>query len=291
MVKRHLFRAAFVNPTMKRIAPACCAFLFAGFVPASGAGELAKIFAGGGSNVVAVYSDVARDYVRARLPDGSLQPETYAFGEGGFIPGFMPDATIDRLDFKAVAHAIAASRAGRKYLPSEDPAATRLLVMVYWGTTSGFRDMFPISVSLFQYDAFSLMQWRMRNTIDFHNAGILGYNADGLVGTDEGNWLQTTALRHKVDDLFEDVERSRYFVVLMAYDFQMMWKQKQPKLLWVTRLSIGQRRNDFGQELPTMLRDASKYFGRRSHGLIRDVVPEGRVDVGEPKSLGAEPEK
>ena len=91
-----------------------------------------------------------------------------------------------------------------------------------------------------------------------------------------------------MEDLIDDVEQSRYFVVLMAYDFQMMWKDKQPKLLWVTRLSIDQRRNDFGRELPTMLKVASQYFGRDSHGLIRDVVPEGRVELGEPKPLGVE---
>jgi len=241
-----------------------------------------------GSNAVAVFSDVGRDYVRARLPDGSLQPETYAFGEGGFVPGFMAGDTIDKLDFKTIAHLIAAPLARRKFLPAVDPNTTKLLIMVYWGTTSGARDMgfTPQRIELFH---FAMLQDRARDMLDYRNASILGYTADGLIGTDEGYWLlQTTALRHRVEDLIDDVEQSRYFVVLMAYDFQMMWKDKQPKLLWVTRLSIDQRRNDFGRELPTMLKVASQYFGRDSHGLIRDVVPEGRVELGEPKPLGVE---
>jgi hypothetical protein len=242
------------------------------------------------SAIVAVDSTVSSDYVRTRLADGSLRPETFAFGKGGYLPWIMRDDTIDRLDFTTVAHSIAPTLAQRAYVTARDPDKTRLLIMVYWGTTPGAADM-GFTPHFVNSSRLGLLQDHSLDLIDYQNASLLGYTSDGLIGTDYGYALQATALRHKVEDEVTEVEHSRYFVVLMAYDFQMMWKEKKPKLLWVTRLSIDERRNDFGRELPTMLRIASPYFGKSTGGLIRDVVPEGQVNVGELKSLGAEPEK
>lgn len=242
------------------------------------------------SAVVAIDSEVSSDYVRPRSADGSLRPEAYTFGRGGFLPWILQDETIDKLDFTAIAEAVAPMLAQRKYVSARDPEKTQLLIMVYWGVTAGTIDMgfTPDSIGA---KRFYLLQDQARDMIDYQNAGILGYTRDGLIGTDYGYGLQTTALRHKVDDEITDVEHSRYFVVLMAYDFQRMWREKKPKLLWMTRLSIDQRRNDFDRELPAMLRIASPYFGRDSKGLIRDLISEGQVNVGELKSLGAEPER
>jgi len=41
----------------------------------------------GVEGVTAVSAKVSKDYVRTKLPDGSFQPEAYAFGEGGKWPG------------------------------------------------------------------------------------------------------------------------------------------------------------------------------------------------------------
>jgi hypothetical protein len=103
--------------------------------------------------------------------------------------------------------------------------------------------------------------------------------------------IDKTALKGRRDDLIAEIEDNRYFVVLMAYDFQMLWKQKKNKLLWETRFSIRERGNDFGKILPAVAQYASQYFGQDSKGLVRQPLPEGHVEVGEPRSLGAVPEK
>jgi len=113
---------------------------------------------------------------------------------------------------------------------------------------------------------------------DARNAALLGYS-DELA-------QQGTRARRERGDLIEEIEFSRYFVVLMAYDFQLMWKQKKHKLLWETRFSIRQRHHEFDRDLPVMAQFASQYFGQDSHGLVHEKIPLGRVDVGEPKSLG-----
>jgi hypothetical protein len=84
----------------------------------------------------------------------------------------------------------------------------------------------------------------------------------------------------------DEIEQNRYFVVLMAYDFQLLYKEKKHKLLWETRFSIRQRNHEFDKDLPSMAQYASQYFGQDSNGLIHKEIPLGRVDIGQVKSLG-----
>jgi hypothetical protein len=290
----------------------------------------------GVGGVTAVSSKVSNGYVRKKLPDGSFQPEFYAFGKGGNWGGQISDVTIDKLTFLDVAHVIAEPLAGRKYFPARDPGSTRLLIMVYWGTTAvpesaqnsmaydaaryaqaslgsvgmdtsskGFHSLSSgSSHSGNGADNAKLSAWsaamtmlnivnQLRTTTDFANAQMLGYDSPGLIGTDYGNNVKGTALATNRDDLFAEIEENRYFVVLMAYDFQLLLKEKKHKLLWETRFSISERRNQFDKALPIMAQSASPYFGAPSNGLIRNRLQEGSVEVGTPKMIDfvAEPKK
>jgi hypothetical protein len=275
----------------------------------------------GVEGIEAVASKVAKDYVRSKLPDGSFRPELYAFGDGGNWGGEIKDLTIDKLTFLDVAHVVAEPLATQKYLPGMDPAKTRLLVMLYWGTTavpipyeqdplyhnysvaleeyrriieqSGgrlFNDKAVgpggmideandvLSAGLHQLD----IENHIRDRIDFKNANMLGYDASGLVGTDYGKYISHTALREEGDDERAEIEENRYFVVLMAYDFQLLWKQKKHKLLWETRFSINQRHNEFDKTLPAMVQYEARYFGQPSNGLVRQRLLNDHVEIGEP---------
>jgi len=281
--------------------------------------------------VTAVTSKASEDYIRAKLPDGSEKPETYAFGEGGKWQGEISDLSIDKLHFIDVAKMIAPPLAFRKYLPASNPADTKLLIMVYWGTTAvppptsssiaysnlsdiqnriaqsqglaranasvanaaaGERGYHPADgnagASDAQLDELSAamtmlnIENRQRDRTDFNNALMLGYDSPGLIGTERGAYVRGTALSVDRDDLYAEIEENRYFVVLMAYDFQLLWKEKKHKLLWETRFSISERRNQFDKALPLMARYASQYFGHASNGLVRTRVPEGNVEVEDP---------
>jgi hypothetical protein len=268
--------------------------------------------------VTAVASKVSEDYVRAKLPDGSFKPEYYSFGPGGKWGGEINDVTIDKLRFLDVAHVIAVPLAGQSYLPATDPKTTRLLIMVYWGTTA-VPESADNSMAYSNYNSAEaslkiamspqnpepvmaqnavMAEWSAAMTIvnienqqrtqtNWRNAAMLGYDAAGVIGTEYGNHIRGSALGLKRDDLVTEIEENRYFVVLMAYDFQLLWKQRKHKLLWETRFSISERRNAFDKALPVMAQYASRYFGQDSGGLMRERVPEGQVDIGELKSLGA----
>jgi hypothetical protein len=309
--------------------------LFSGFRTAARAAEGAEF-------ITAVSSTTSKDYVRAKLPDGSFQQEDYSFGKGGKWRGASDDPSIDKLEFLDVARVIAVPLAEQKYFPAKDPNKTRLVIMVYWGTTQ-VADRIDSSEAFVEYqdirnqigedqpppnpqtqrvtadanpssmndaphgdnaqmnemdDSLTLMNMENANRtrIDARNAKMLGYNTydnSGLVGTDRGVWLGHTPLANTQHDLTAEIEKSRYFVVLMAYDFQIMWKQKKHKLLWETRFSIDQPHNDFTKALPAMAKYASRYFGQNSHGLIREPLREGDVQIGEPTlvELLAEPKK
>jgi len=121
-----------------------------------------------------------------------------------------------------------------------------------------------------------------RNMLDAQNAAMLGFEA----ALGEASGFAGTALEHRRTELVAEIEQQRYFVVLMAYDFQLMWKEKKHKLLWETRYSVPERGRGFDKYLVVMTQQASRYFGKRSRGLERFDLPEGRVDVGDVQSLG-----
>jgi hypothetical protein len=290
--------------------------------------------ADGDNAVVAVSSRASADYVRAQLPDGKFQEETFAFGKGGVWGGAAHDATIDAVDFMDVARTIAVPLAGQAYVPSRDPKATKILVMVYWGTThtpghssnsiasqnlqiasaaamaashaqiirtnpndscapiqmvqssaTSYSIQTPAQVDLdnAMTGAMSAVaaEDRSRDLLDAQNASMLGYDALW----DKADGYKGTPLEFRRRELVNELEDERYFVVLMAYDFQMMWKEKRPKLLWETRYSIRARGNDFSRALEAMTQDAAQYFGRNSGGLLRERLPDGHVDIGEQKVL------
>ncbi len=237
--------------------------------------DLTTFNARGSNEITAVSARASDDYVRVRQPDGSFPAETYTFGRGGNYGGPVKDPTIEAFGFQEVAREIAGTLATQNYLPSTDPAKTRFLIMVYWGTSTG-----PAS------NPSQFPTKELRNMQLNRNAMLLGY-ADDLrasIGTDG------TALGVKRQDLFRDIALNRYFIVLMAYDFQLL-KRNKHKLVWETRFSLRETGHDFGKEFPLMAKQASQYFGQNSHGIVRSLVPEGRVDIGDVKSIGTVPDK
>jgi hypothetical protein len=181
--------------------------------------------------------------------------------------------------------------------------------MVYWGTTQvppaaesdplyhNFRnaiDQYNILMADGAVDAANSVYYtglvalnsenHQRDLIDARNAALLGYNGEDYdnVTTDYSHFLSHTALGAKYRDETVEIEENRYYVILMAYDFQLLWKKKKHKLLWETRFSLGERGNSFDKALPAMAESASKFFGMPSKGILRDRIGDGRVELGDP---------
>jgi hypothetical protein len=287
----------------------------------------------GDTDAVAISSKVSSDYTRTRLADGSLQSETFTYGNGGVWRSGEAGST-EELNFMDVAKTVAGPLASQNYLASRDPKGTRLLIMVYWGktrtpehstdsgasqnleiasaaalaanhaqiarfspndscapqtmaqsSTTGYAirspDQIDIDNAMTGAMAMVAAEDSQRSQLNTENANMLGYDSW---------WAETaqfkgTPLEYRQKDMFNELEAGRYFVVLMDYDFQMMWKDRKAKLLWETRFSIRDKGEDFSKQLAGMAASASQYFGRSSGKLVHKTLPEGHVDVGTIKTL------
>ena len=258
----------------------------------------------------AVSATVHNGYERAKEADGYFKIETYSFGEGGLIGTPTKDSSVDEQAFRKIAETIAPGLARQGYVSSFDPEKTQLLIMVYWGITgteqsaSGGSENGSVAITpppppppvtmlgvaidagpsqpasandshQWTSDGMTSMRNRKRDRDNFQNARILGYEEDLAQASDRPFSL----LRQ---DLVEEIEDPRYFVVLRAYDFQLRWKEKKTKLLWEVHYSLRARNHLFDKSLAAMTDLASHYFGENSKGLVRKKVPLGRVRLDEP---------
>src|SRR5271157_635947 len=132
----------------------------------SGAGPFSSI--SDSEKLTAVSSNAHNGYVRTRQADGSFQPETFAYGNGGVVEGFFndrfvaSDPTIDDVTFPEIAHMLAGPLASQNYLPARDPNTTRLLVLVFWGRTVGGNNF---------ADGY------VRDVVNYENARLLGFDS------------------------------------------------------------------------------------------------------------------
>lgn len=287
------------------------------------------------AEIVAVYSAISPAYQRTKLPNGTYQPETYTFGEGGCTPGIQRDPTLDGVNFYAVARQITPALRAQGYVPGAGIMAgePKLLIMVYWGATTGTDRTsggaeYQIAQSLQPPDRaqmsppptggnaamvsdpstsgrgaeaailaaqraaddsaqaqsalISQMANRQRDRQNAANAVLTGY----LPELQRVKNQPSPSVRQRRDDILSEVEESRYFVILLAYDYQLLATRKERKLLWETRFSLPARRHDFGRDLGGMAQSAAHFFGQDSGGLARKPMPAVRVDLGELKSLG-----
>jgi hypothetical protein len=292
----------------------CCAALLGGLAARA-------------EEVEAIESKTAKDYVRKKLPDGTFQPETYAFGKGDDWRGARVDPTIDHMDFMDVARILAVPLAKKQYFPTADPNTTNELVMMSWGTTrapeyASKSSSVEASQKATQLQAVGTLMLKdahnrsevkaaqeviaeannqltlatmgieaeneRREETDMRTATLLGYDS---WWTEVNGAMSGSALGYRKADMLNELEEDRYFVVLTAFDYQKLVKEKKQKFLWEVRFSIREHGTAFDDRIKGMAELASDYFGRNSGGLRHDTLPDGHVEIGPVKSLGEVPGK
>lgn len=257
--------------------------------------------------VTAVFSQTFNNYARARLPDGAIKPETFALGEGGRNDGRLKDDSIDKYSFGQLTRVLVPFLAARNYVPAQTPQKPDIMIVVHWGTTISYnRASYQSVVDLLQsanaptaensnpdalddhfhrdYSMLMVLANSERDQDNLRNAQLLGYSPElANAGWDlKPTWFFKS---FKLEDLISDLEEERYYVILAAYDFQVAWKDKQLRPLWITRVSLRAQGNRFDRVVENMVRAASDYFGADSKTLIRNRVREGTVEVGQPRVI------
>jgi hypothetical protein len=234
----------------------------------------------GSEKLTAVSSRVFNGYERATREDGSFRPETYGFAVGGNIVGrgrCTADASIDAITFAEIEAVIVGPLASQHYVPSDDPGKAELLILVSWGRTIGSS---AFNATNFAYE---------QDATDAGNARLLGIDSGRVFSVDFNDSVRSYLLKSVHADLTDAVRADRYFVILQAFECRSAFAGSHPKLLWETRLSLSQRRHDFREDLPKMVEVAAHFFGQDTDGVVIKPIPEGRVEMGAPRSLGDVP--
>lgn len=217
------------------------------------------------------------------------------------------------MKFAQIAGVVAASLKRQEYIPTTDPKTANLLIFVYWGQTIGSEegggtannlgpsyaamarapDLGPgangvngvdaqrISndISGLQFDMSldrAMFENEIRDRTNAFNASLLGYEK----ARNETNFLRPYSITAR--DILSEVEESRYFVVLKAYDFQRLREHKGKRLLWELRYSIRRAGNRFDEQLVDMTRYATQFTGQNLDRLVRRHIANGHVEVGTP---------
>ncbi len=231
---------------------------------------------------------VGNGYKREKAKDGSFKPEYYALSNGGRLYGTTSDNTVDRVTYPEVA-AIASRLLAQQnyhYAQSEDQAT--LLIVLQWGNTITFnRVNYDLAVREGDMAKILLLN-RERDQINEDNARILGYMDELADLNDIRRWAGGG---DRYNDLIADVEETRYYIMISAFDFRDLSKRKRRTLLWQVRVSVRSAGNSFDDTFVPMLKSAAKYFGQDNRKLIRTDESKGRVELGDLKFLGEEKEE
>jgi hypothetical protein len=256
---------------------------------------------------VVISSTAAPDYVRPLDGNGKTLPETYIFMEGKYMGGAAADASERKVTFTDITQLLAVSLTKQNYFPTKDAAAANLLIRIYWGTTLIYEDPQRDQNIAAVNAALSGMQQAVADggVADPGEMKSALAQQDVAQGGVEGAMARNAALlgyrrsldkegRRMVASIEEQTMRmelseDRYFVVLMAYDYQYMKKEKKPKLLWVTRLSMRGPGNNFLEAFPALTMAGAQVYGQDLVGMKRVKVselPSGNVKLGELQVLG-----
>lgn len=271
-----------------------CVFSVAGVVALPGAPR----------EYVTVSATAAPYYQRATNAKNELRPESYLFAPGEYYPGSTRDPGQEKTTFQSIAETLAVGLARQRYLPAEQPENAELLIVVHWGTTPSSENpnkQFELEDANNAVGSFSATRAanELADTSALNAVGALrNGNAEAqqhslrsiaaLLGYDHS--LSKEQSSHPVataDEitLLADLSEERYFVVLMAYDYQLMRKEKKRRLLWVSRMSLRSLGTSFSAAIPTMTAVAADFFGQQQDELVRTRAPvrNSKVEIGDLK--------
>jgi hypothetical protein len=257
---------------------------------------------------IAVNATALREYVRPTDAAGKPLPESYVFTPGKFFGGRTSDPRMSNTKFEEIVRWLAPNLAKQNYFPTREVSSANLLIMVHWGTTEIYEDpQEPIATdrlntALSEFNSAleanggiadpgavnaalgdrASADWSAQGAIA-RNSALLGYKPT-LTKEQQKVWASTTE-----QTMNAELNEERYFVILMAYDYQLMRKEKKTKPLWITRISVRSPGTNFTEAMPAIAYAGASAFGRHIDGLVRVNVDsrEARVELGELKSLGA----
>lgn len=276
--------------------------------------------------LVLAHSTATNDYIRKRMVDGELQPQSYVFMQGRFLAGNTRDRSLERMSFQVIAERLAQDLRHQEFHPAPSLTQADLLLVVHWGATAGRNrdsvalangfenlaniggqteevqgrldeavaagDMLAASLARSQLDA-------LANDARMEQKSILneelnpgeGDTAALLGFTAELNTEGgTLAEQERRKTLLQMTREECYFLVVMAYDARTLVETKRLKRVWTMRVSINTAGVNFPEALDRIAHAASRQFGTQGKGVAFTYPPdrkrEGTVKLEDIVVLG-----
>ena len=258
---------------------------------------------GNQSASVFIDSQASEEYQeKSRIVDGQ-EYETYHFLEGRFFGGSKLDKSLVEMEFQDIVENLRRELRYRNYYPAGSFEKGDLLIVVHWGSTDepydpedpqnniGFGDeeeVDPLSIDEGGFDLVSSMLDR-QSTFDYEHSLSGGMSAEdkAMLGFDRALKAKgmTLAEEHRI---LSQVNTERYFMILMAFDWQKKIKEGKSELLWTTRFSMESVGTNFNASLPALTRAAKAYYGTHLNRMVNEKTyfGEEEIVIGDLEVLG-----
>ena len=271
-------------------------------------------------NRIAIKALASEDYLTDRAaPDGSMKMQTYQFMRGNYHPGSTADEEMVEITFEDIVYDMAEHLAKQNFYPEPELGKSDLLIVVHWGRTiydqdeeqllgyTGAEDLgytdtvatadadgvidsdemveivdLGFQMAAFRRDEFGFQMETAANSSDGTDRSV--YYKAQLLGMEDAFHRDTT-VRDEIL-LKTLLQQERYFVALMAYDFQLL-QEGEIDLLWTTRYSIRATGQSYRKAIREMNFVAGDFFGKNLKGLTqRRLDDKSRVEIGEIEVIG-----
>lgn len=252
---------------------------------------------------VFVDSEAAVAYNDKKESDEGAAYETYVFIKGNFYGGDFTDKSLRTASFEEIVGSLAENMKVRNYYPSSSPGEGDLIIVVHYGSTSVQQDLDEIFL-LDSTDPYAMQEGDEYAEVysdDFTDLSDLNdLGADNVAvhqNSMNNNRLGISrALKRKninqteEFDLRVEMKDERYFIILMAYDYNKLRTANEKELLWTTRFSVPAIGTNFVDAYPALARAASPYFGTSLEKYARTSTHfgTGSVDIGTLETVGVE---
>lgn len=259
---------------------------------------------------VFIDSEASDTYNEVKENDGEAKYETYVFIKGNFYDSDFADKSLRAASFEEVATTLAENMKQRNYYPSSSPSEGDLLIVVHYGTTSVEPDL----EELFMLDSTDPYAQAETSEGSEEEPGFSEVYSDDFVdladlsdfGANNTAQYQQTMRNNRLGiskalnrknitsteefDLRVEMQDERYFIILMAYDYEKLRSENERELLWTTRFSVPSIGTNFEDAYPALARAASAYYGTslEKYAKTSTHFGTGTVDIGTLETVGVE---
>lgn len=250
---------------------------------------------------VLVDSFARAEYEEKKVVDGEARYETYHFFKGRHFGGNIRDKSLRDVPFEEVVQTLAMEMRTRNYYPETVAEQGDFLIVVHWGVTGIEESFDELMLNELGSGDFEGQSVGAEGLTDDASQGFSqdssgdfqSYDSSGASRADKDNAALIgfdRALRRKglmpQDDyeLRTMLQDERYFIILMAYDWQKLRTEKEYELVWSTRFSLDAIGTNFREAHFALSRGAANYIGSNLDGDLgktKTHLGSGDVEFGE----------